>query len=91
LSGSFFWKPQEDQASEWLVRLVRESPTQRLSFYLEVGLMESFSMEIKPNEDMRDALRAKGYAVGYSEFDGGHSFLTWSNGMANGLEFIFRK
>jgi enterochelin esterase-like enzyme len=91
LSGSFFWKPQGDQASEWLVRLVRESPTQRQSFYLEVGLMESFSMEIKPNEDMRDALRAKGHAVGYSEFDGGHSFLTWSNGMANGLEFVFRK
>jgi enterochelin esterase-like enzyme len=49
--------------------------------------MESFSVQVKPIRDMRDALRAKGYSVGYSEFDGGHSFLTWSNGIANRNSF----
>jgi len=28
--------------------------------------------------------------VGYSEYDGGHSFLNWSGGMVNGLEYLTR-
>ena len=59
-------------------------------FYVEVGLMESDSMEVDPNRRMRDALSAKGELVGYSEFDGGHSFLNWSGGMVNGLENLTR-
>jgi len=43
-------------------------------------------MQIDTNRRMRDALIAKGCPVGYSAYDGGHSFLTWSGGMANGLE-----
>jgi enterochelin esterase-like enzyme len=37
---------------------------------------------------MRDVLREKGYPVGYSEYDGGHAFLNWSGGTANGLIFL---
>ena len=33
---------------------------------------------------MRDALTAKGYPVGYSEYDGGHSFLNWNCGAGGG-------
>jgi enterochelin esterase family protein len=50
--------------------------------------MESYSMQVAPNRHMRDALLAKGYALRYAEFDGGHSFLTWSGGMATGLVFL---
>jgi enterochelin esterase-like enzyme len=39
---------------------------------------------------MRDALTAKGYPVVYSEYDGGHSFLNWSGGVVNGLEYLIR-
>jgi enterochelin esterase-like enzyme len=71
-----------------LTNLVRKSPRLPLRFYLEVGLMESQSMQIDTNRRMRDALSEKGYPVGYFEYDGGHSFLTWSGGMENGLEAL---
>ena len=50
--------------------------------------MESYSIQIEANRHMRDALTAKGYPVGYSEYDGGHSFLNWSGGMVNGLQSL---
>ena len=40
---------------------------------------------------MRDALTAKGYPVGYLEYDGGHSFLNWSGGVENGLKYLIRQ
>jgi enterochelin esterase-like enzyme len=88
LSGSFWWKPDGEKEGEWHTRLVTSSPTLPLRFYLEVGLMESYPMQIAPNRHMRDALMAKGYGLRYAEFDGGHSFLTWSGGMATGLVFL---
>ena len=88
LSGSFWWKPTGSSDAEWLTNLVRTSPRLPLRFYLEVGLMESQSMQIDTNRRMRDALIEKGYPVGYFEYDGGHSFLTWSGGMVNGLETL---
>jgi enterochelin esterase family protein len=88
LSGSFWWKPEGDNDGEWLTRLVKTTPKEPLRFYLEVGLMEGYAAQIEPNHRMRDALMAKHYAVGYAEYDGGHSFLNWSGGMANGLEYL---
>jgi enterochelin esterase family protein len=88
LSGSFWWKPAGSTEAEWLTKLVQRTPKLPLRFYLEVGLMESQSMQIETNRRMRDALIGKGYPVGYSEYDGGHSFLTWSGGMVNGLETL---
>jgi enterochelin esterase-like enzyme len=90
LSGSFWWKPEGNNEGEWLTRLVSTSPKLPLRIYLEVGLMESYSIQIEANRHMRDALTAKGYPVGYSEYDGGHSFLNWSGGVANGLEYMIR-
>jgi enterochelin esterase family protein len=59
-----------------------------LRFYLEVGLMESFDMQVKTNREMVEALTAKGYPRHYFEYDGGHAFLNWSEGMANGLQYL---
>jgi enterochelin esterase-like enzyme len=91
LSGSFWWKPADAKDGEWLVKLVKSRPKVSVRFYLEVGEMESYPIQIKSNHDMRDALKTRGYEVGYSEFDGGHSYLTWSNGMVHGLEFTASK
>lgn len=91
LSGSFWWKPDGEKEREWHTRLVTSSPKLPLRFYLEVGLMESYSMQIAANQHMRDALTSKGYSLHYSEFDGGHSFLTWSGGMANSLVFLMEQ
>jgi enterochelin esterase-like enzyme len=90
LSGSFWWKPEGDNEAEWLTSLVNTSPKLPLRFYLEVGLMEGYSNQIEANRHMKDALTVKGYPVGYSEYDGGHSFLNWSGGVSNGLEYLFR-
>ena len=91
LSGSFWWKPDGEQEGEWLTRLVNSSPKRPLRFYLEVGLMESYPVQVETNRHMRDALTAKGYPVGYLEYDGGHSFLNWSDGVENGLKYLIRQ
>lgn len=90
LSGSFWWKPEGEKEPEWLIRQVQTSPRLPLRFYLEVGLMESYPMQIASNQHMRDVLRAKGYPIGYSEYDGGHAFLNWSGGMTRGLVFLLK-
>jgi enterochelin esterase-like enzyme len=90
LSGSFWWKPPDEKEPQWLTKQVAAAPKLPLRFYLEVGLMESYAVQIDANRRMRDALRGKGYVTGYSEYDGGHAFLNWSGGMANGLLFFAR-
>ncbi|MGA3238024.1 MAG: enterochelin esterase [Bryobacteraceae bacterium] len=88
LSGSFWWKPQNGGEAEWLTRQVADTPKLPLRFYLEVGLMEGYAMQIEANRRMRDVLAGQGYEIGYGEYDGGHSFLNWSGGTANGLLFL---
>jgi enterochelin esterase-like enzyme len=88
LSGSFWWKPEGEKEGEWLTKQVDASPKLPLRFYLEVGLMESYPMQITANRHLRDVLNAKGYPVHYFEYDGGHAFLNWSNGMARSLLFL---
>jgi len=89
LSGSFWWKPPGDTEGEWLTKQVEASPKLPVRFYLEVGLMEDDRMQIEPNHRMRDMLASKAYVVRYSEYNGGHSFLNWSQGVADGLQYLF--
>ena len=91
LSGSFWWKPQGQPEGEWLTKQVEVSRTLPVRFYLEVGLMEDDRMQIEPNRRMRDMLASKGYVLRYSEYDGGHSFLNWSQGIADGLQYLFKE
>jgi len=93
LSGSFWWKPQGSAQSEWLVQQMRRSPKRPLRFYLEVGLMEvgaAGSDQVGSNRRMHQILVAKGYPTGYAEYDGGHSFLNWSEGMVHGLTHVMQ-
>ncbi len=88
LSGSFWWKPDGDAQPEWLKRQVNNSPKVPVRFYLEVGLMEDYPRQIEANRDMKETLTSRGYAFRYLEYDGGHSFLNWSEGMARGLPYL---
>ena len=93
LSGSFWWKPQGSVQSEWLVQQMANSRQRPLRFYLEVGLMEVGAVgvdQVGSNRRMHRTLAAKGYPTGYAEYDGGHSFLNWSEGMVNGLRYVMR-
>ena len=88
LSGSFWWKPEGEKDGEWLTGLVETTARVPIHLYLEVGLMESYSVQVAANRHMRDVLTDKGYRVGYAEYDGGHAFLNWSEGMVNGLRYL---
>jgi enterochelin esterase-like enzyme len=37
------------------------------------------------NRRLRDALKAKGYEVAYTEFDGAHEYINWQGTLADGL------
>ena len=63
-------------------------PKLPLRFYLEVGSMEDYPRQIESNRHMAETLTSKAYALHYSEYDGGHSFLNWSEGMARGLQYM---
>ncbi|HSS79046.1 MAG TPA: enterochelin esterase [Thermoanaerobaculia bacterium] len=94
LSGSFYWWPSGETEPEWLARQLATRPKLPLRFYLEAGLMEDRARGEAPsllaaNRHLRTVLRAKGYAVEYREFNGGHSTLNWRGSIANGLLALF--
>ncbi|MFC3924393.1 alpha/beta hydrolase-fold protein [Clostridium punense] len=95
-SGSFWWCPgwtpenvnsKEEFQETWISNLFKEKEKLNLKFYLEVGTLEGNRM-IKPNIIMKDVLLSKGYQVEYSEFKGGHDYLSWGETLANGLVYL---
>jgi enterochelin esterase-like enzyme/SAM-dependent methyltransferase len=98
-SGSFGWKPAEDNEQEWLARQYVVSPSLPLRFYLEAGLFETDLMMVDgyainllaSNRHLRDVLQAKGYPVHYQEFSGGHSSVIWRGTLADGLLALLGK
>lgn len=93
-SGAFYyfpgWEDQEENITGPYGWLIREFVTTRklpIRFYLEAGLFENDCPEtlLTQNRRMRDVLEAKGYSVVYSEFAGGHEFVSWRGSVADGL------
>ena len=82
-SGSFWWRPEIDNESEWLTRQFVTSKKLPVRFYLSVGDFERGPTPnrgadmVTVNRHMRDVLRAKGYEVDYSECNCGHDYLNW--------------
>jgi enterochelin esterase family protein len=95
ISGSFYWKPPADTEPEWLARQLATGPKLPLRFYLEAGLQEDRPRPegslLASNRHLRDVLQAKGYAVEYREFNGGHSILNWRGSLADGLVALFAR
>lgn len=90
-SGSFWWPrdPRTDRPLERLVAQVRQRPAVPVRLHLEVGDVEGADM-LPSNRHMRDALRARGFAVSYHEFHGGHDWARWRLGMATALAGLGR-
>jgi enterochelin esterase-like enzyme len=89
-SGAFMFSPSDDPKPERLTRDIAAAPKRGVAYYLEAGIYEAGRFEkgvdlLTANRHLRDALRAKGYRVTYSEFAGGHSDLNWRSGFAKGL------
>jgi enterochelin esterase-like enzyme len=93
LSGSFYWRPPGDSEPEWLARQLATGPKPPLRFYLEAGLMEDRPREgtslLAANRHLRTVLQARGTAVEYREFNGGHSILNWRGSFADGVLALF--
>jgi enterochelin esterase family protein len=93
-SGSYHWSPgwlertaAPDTEPGWLTRQFVEAPRRAVRFYLEAGRFEDgFPLSLlAENRRFRDVLRAKGYAVRYTEFNGGHAHVNWRGSFADGL------
>jgi len=93
-SGAFAyfpgWEDQEENDTSpfgWLIRQFVTTRKLPIRFYLEAGLFENDCPEalLTQNRRMRDVLEAKGYSITYSEFAGGHEFLSWRGSVADGL------
>ncbi|HEY3927288.1 MAG TPA: enterochelin esterase [Candidatus Koribacter sp.] len=92
-SGSYWFIPEwrkvadstYSQQTGWMIERFMQSPRLPVRFYLEVGILESPWMMVATNRHLRDILRLKGHSVRYSEFTGGHDYLTWRGTLADGL------
>jgi enterochelin esterase-like enzyme len=73
--------------SGWLIQQFVTTRRLPIKFYLEAGLFENDCPDplLTQNRRMRDVLEAKGYLVTYSEFAGGHEFISWRGSVADGL------
>lgn len=91
-SGSFWWSPPGADV-EWLTRSVAGRPPAGTRFYLDVG-----TLEVRPvpggvtmldvNRRMRDALRAHGFPVTYTEYAGSHDYVNWRRTFADALQAV---
>ena len=59
-----------------------------IRFYMEVGRFDLGAALLGSNRELRDVLEAKGYAVDYHEFDGGHDYAAWRGSLADGLTVL---
>lgn len=90
-SGSFWWAPEGAEEHEWLTSRFALAPRRDVRFYLNVGLLERgpspghSPSQLVANRHLRDVLRARGYDVTYRELNGGHDYIGWPGGLADGL------
>ena len=91
-SGSFWWKPENEEKYEWLTRQFVVSPKLPIRFHLQIGLLENLSLARPGSPNMLvasrhlcDVLQAKGYSVQLQEINGGHDFFNWQAALPDGL------
>lgn len=79
--------------SNWVAQEIVRRQRLPVRFYLDAGLFETYTTDrgasiLESNRRVKDVLRAKGYAVEYKEFVGGHDYLSWRGTFADGLLFV---
>src|SRR5512140_1753105 len=96
-SGAF-WRGNEasdDSPYEWLTEKYKSSPKLPLTFYLEVGALETRHavgtgpVFIEANRRLRDVLQSKGYKLHYEEVPGAnHEPGHWTHKLPDGLLWL---
>lgn len=89
LSPSLWW----GSPHEWLTRQYEIAPRMPLRFWLEAGTLETGPLGradpavtmLSVSRRLRDVLLDRGYDVGYRERSGGHDFVNWRQGLAEGI------
>lgn len=75
----------------WLPARAAEAEWAETRFYLDAGRLENRHFDdaapslLASVRHMRDVLRARGFAVTYREFAGGHDVIWWRSTLADGL------
>lgn len=101
LSGSYWWAPArppgqvagdlaDASEGEWLTGQLAVAPPAKTRYFLSAGLLERSAPADGPgiletNRHLRDVLKARGSAVVYREFAGGHDYISWRSELAEGL------
>lgn len=92
-SGAFTLMPEGETGNHWLAHQFAEREKLPLKFHLDVGTLEEHSYRdlrgrpstLAGNRRMHEVLQAKGYKVHYTEFHGGHDYISWQGTLAEGL------
>ncbi|MFE6775523.1 enterochelin esterase [Streptomyces sp. NPDC057702] len=87
-SATLSWHPREEPAAAtapvpWITRRYADGAPRELRLHLDVGLCEAGPLE--QTRGLRAALRARDYAVTWTEFNGGHDYACWRGALADGL------
>jgi enterochelin esterase-like enzyme len=94
-SGWFRWRPEGDSEHHWLARQFAVTPRRSVAFWLQVGNLEVAQMadggpsQLEANRTLHATLVAKGYAVRYCEYSGGHDASSLEYPLAQGLLELF--
>ncbi len=75
-------------APEWLTQQYAQTERLPLRFYCETGQIEWL---LAPNRRFAAMLQDKGYPHAYTERPSGHNWMTWRQGLAPGLRYLFGK
>jgi enterochelin esterase family protein len=98
-SGAFTINPSDDTEGYWLAHQFEQREKLPIKFHLDAGTLEVNSYRelrrgITPlagNQHLRDTLLAKGYDVHYTEFSGGHDYISWQGTFGHGLAYLLRQ
>lgn len=98
LSGSYWWTPEAAgrknrwAEGDWCMRQVAAAPVRALRWHLSAGLLErGLGGEgglVDNNRHLSNVLQARGQAVSYREFAGGHDYYAWGEEIAIGLRVL---
>jgi enterochelin esterase family protein len=97
-SGAFTINPGWDEEGNWLARQFELREKLPIKFHLDAGTLEVNSYRdlrdgvtpLAGNQHMRDVLVENGYEVHYTEFSGGHDYISWQGTFGEGLAFLLR-